>query len=372
MKMKEVSIFMVLLLFWFSLSAEVVNKDKPLKGQWDFKLKKVWEIDQAGDELFGNLNTLLVSADGFIYVRDNKNDKTYIFNTEGKYLKFFAPLGEGPGEVKQNMDHYLAGDTFIIADFDKLHFFKKDGRFIKSVRNMFFRRRPAFFINENEFIAAPINLSNRPGQKDTITRVNLVTGKESVISEFQVFTGGDIGYGQNGPRRLIIIVGLTPLMAVGSGSGKLYYGISSTYKINVTDLEGKPLYSFSVERKNKKISRDDKKQLFSHLRGLSDDQRKELIDNFPDEPTYFSHIEEIKGLTYVFVPDPLRTFPGQQIDIFSAEGKYLYKAEAKFDKGLRPRSFSIEGDYLYVLLEDEDGELLIAKYQIVLPGMVGK
>lgn len=241
---------MVLLLLWFSLSPEVVNKDKPLKGQWDFKLKKVWEIDQAGDEFFGNLNTLLVSADGFIYVRDNKNHKTYIFNTEGKYLKFFAPRGEGPGEVKYNMSSYLAGDTFIIADFDKLHFFKKDGSFIKSVRNMFLRRRPAFFINEKEFVAAPINVFQRPDRKGTITKVNLVTSKESVISEFQVFTGGDVRYGQNGPRRLIIIFGLTTLMTVGRGSGKLYYGISNTYKINVTDLEGKPLYSFSVERKN--------------------------------------------------------------------------------------------------------------------------
>jgi hypothetical protein len=369
--MKRILILMVMLLLWFSLSPEVVNKDKPLKGQWDFKLKKVWEIDQAGDELFGNLNTLLVSADGFIYVRDNKNHRTYIFDTDGKYLKFFAPRGEGPGEVRYNMDSYLLGDTFIIADFDRVHFFKKDGSFIKSVRNMFFRRRPAFFLNENEFIAAPVNIFQRSDRKGTITKVNLVTGKESVISEFQIFTGGDVRYGQNGPRRLIIIVGLTPLMTVGRGSGKLYYGISNTYKIKVTDLEGKPLYSFLVKRKNKKIAADEKKQLFSSVRNLDQEKQKQLIKNFPDEPTYFYHIEEIESLTYVFVPDPLSRFPGhqnpKQIDIFSAEGKYLYKADVKFERGLKPRSIPIKGNYLYAILEDENGELRIAKYQITFP-----
>lgn len=101
-----------------------------------------------------------------------------------------------------------------------------------------------------------------------------------------------------------------------------------------------------------------------------------MIKNFPDEPTHFYHIEEIESLTYVFVPDPLSRFPGhqnpKQIDIFSAGGKYLYKADVKFDKGLKPRSIPIKDNYLYAVLEDENGELRIAKYQIVLPKLTGK
>ncbi|UCH97439.1 MAG: hypothetical protein JSV88_11455, partial [Candidatus Aminicenantes bacterium] len=227
------------------------------------------------------------------------------------------------------------------------------------------------------FIASPVNVFQRPDNKGTITRVNLVTGKVTVVSEFQIFMGGDVRYGrqQNAPRRLIIIVGLTPLMTVGRGKDKLYYGISNTYKINVTDLEGKPLFSFSVERKNKKISGEEKKSLFNGVRNLSDDQRNQLIKAFPDEPTYFYHIEEINGLIYVLVPDPLRNLPGhqtpKQIDIFSTGGKYLYKAYVKFDKGLKPRSLVIKNNYLYAVLEDEAGEIRIAKYRISLPGSSG-
>lgn len=369
--MNKFLLFWLLLFLCISLYPGIVNQDKPLNGRWDFKLKKNWEINQVGDEVFARLSGLMVSDDGLVYARDSKMNKTYIFDARGKYIKFFAVKGEGPGEVRTHMEAYLVKDTFIIADFDKLHFFKKDGSFIKSVNNMFFRRRPVFFINKNEFIASPVNVFQGSGKKGAITRVNLSTGKETVISDFQVFKGGSMG-SRGGPRRLIIIVGLSPLMTVGRGKDRLYYGLSDSYKIEAADLDGKALFSFSLERKNKKISGAEKKQLFSGIRNLADHERKQLMDNFPDEPTHFYHIEEIGGFIYVFVPDPLRRFPGhqnpKQIDIFSAQGKYLYKAYIKLDKGFKPTSIVIKNNYLYAFQEDENGETRIARYHASLPG----
>lgn len=355
------------------LSSDVKNPDKPLKGQWDFKLKKVWETDRAGDAVFARLASLLVSDHGFIYLRDSQTNKTYIFNTEGKYIKSFASRGEGPGETKYHMRAYLAGDTFIIADFDRLHFFKQEGGFNKSARNLFFQRRPAFFIDENEFISAPVNVFMQSIKKGAIKRVNLKTGEDKVITEFQVFEAGDVRHQRSSrrPAKMVIALGLSPLMTIGQGSGKFYHGISNIYKINAADMEGKPLFSFSVDRKRQKISREHKKQIFSANRRLEEDEIKQLVKTFPDDITYFYKIEEINGLIFVYVPDPLHAIEGhqnpKQIDIFSPGGKYLYRAHLNVEQSWKPLSTVINKGFLYVILEDEEGDLKLAKYHISLP-----
>jgi hypothetical protein len=365
---------MILAGFMFSFSAEVKNPDKPARGDWDFKLKKAWEIDHVGEDIFARLSEPQVSKEGNVLVRDSKINKTYIFNGEGKFVKFFAPKGEGPGEVRTHFQAYLVDDTgtFIIADFDRLHYFKTDGTFVKTATNTFFRRRPVFFINDDEFIASPLNVFRRPDKKGAIRKVNLKTGTDTLISEFHIFTGGSINR-QGGPARLIVIVGLSPMMTVGRGTGKIYYGVSDAYKINAADLEGKSLFAFSVDRKNKIISTEEKKELFAGIKNMPENERQQLIKNFPDEPTHFYHIEEINGLVYVFVPDPLRRFEGhqqpKQIDIFSPEGKYLYKADINVEKGWRPDSLLIKQNNLYAVLQNEEGDIKLVKYRIALPTM---
>jgi len=160
-------------------------------------------------------------------------------------------------------------------------------------------------------------------------------------------------------------------MTIGAGSGKFYHGLSSTYDIHVKDLEGKHLFSFSVDRKRQKISREHKKQIFSANRMLKQDEVNQLVMTFPDDITFFYRIEEINGLIFVYVPDPLHGFPGhqnpKQIDIFSSEGKYLYNAHLNIEENWKPVTTFINKGFLYVVLEDEEGDLKLAKYQISLP-----
>jgi hypothetical protein len=35
-----------------SFFSDVVNKDRPLKAEWNLRLEKVWEIDRAGFSIF--------------------------------------------------------------------------------------------------------------------------------------------------------------------------------------------------------------------------------------------------------------------------------------------------------------------------------
>ena len=58
----------------------------------------------------------------------------------------------------------------------------------------------------------------------------------------------------------------------------------------------------------------------------------------------------------------------QQIDIFSPDGKYLYRGFIKVSEDFKITSGPvIENSYLYMALEDEDGEITLNKYDVILP-----
>jgi hypothetical protein len=64
----------------------------------------------------------------------------------------------------------------------------------------------------------------------------------------------------------------------------------------------------------------------------------------------------------------------KQIDIFSPEGEYLYRAHIDFEKN-RQHLFSplhnlvIQNGYLYAVLLDEEYNARVAKYEIALPNV---
>jgi hypothetical protein len=62
----------------------------------------------------------------------------------------------------------------------------------------------------------------------------------------------------------------------------------------------------------------------------------------------------------------------KQIDIFSLEGEYLYRAKLEFGDDLKPlfsplHNIAIKGKDLYLVLTDKDDNVLVSKYRIRLP-----
>jgi hypothetical protein len=49
-KMRKILFVIILFLLVFFLYGEVKNPDKPLKGEWDFKLQKVWQKSVEDDD----------------------------------------------------------------------------------------------------------------------------------------------------------------------------------------------------------------------------------------------------------------------------------------------------------------------------------
>jgi hypothetical protein len=351
------------------LFSNVVNPDRPLKGKWDLNLQIVWEIDRAGSDVFLQPDRLQAAEDGTLYVHDGMNRVNYIFDRDGRFVRAFGKKGQGPGEIQDQKSFFLVGQTLVLVDTAKLHYFSKDGDYLKSESNYYYRRRPVIFLDERRFIAAPLGIFEAFEGKGKIVVFDLESGRETVIHEFLIFSGGTARVGKLVGS--LIVEGLTPLMTIGCADGRIYYGMSDSYTIHAADLNGKRLGKFSLERKRRKVSPEEKAQRFEEFPQMSRPARQQIMDTTPDEITFFSRIESHQGLIYVFEPE-VSSRNVQAIDIFSPEGRYLYRSKITVGEELQmmPQQSAnplLTDNHLYVVLADKDLHVKIRKYKISLP-----
>jgi len=366
-----VCIFVILLVSF--LYPGVRNPDKPLKGEWDFEQKQLWMIDEVGGDVFAKPYSLLTADNGTVYLYDVKNLKYFILSKEGKFVKSFGPKGEGPGEIQRFRSAYLVNDKLIVVDLNEIDYFTTDGKYIKSVKNEWNQKKPNYFLNEDEFIHFPLLRANDPKLKGKIYRHNLKTNDSKVLAEFPIFKGG---FAEDNESRVgVVIMGLSPVIVAGYDSDRLYYGINNSFEINVVDYNGKKSDSFSVERETRKLSKKAKREWFAKNPApgpMPDGLLKKIIKSLPDELTHFTRIEVYNKLIYIFTAYLNRQPTKQQIDIFTRDGKYQYRAFINTPEGYNIVSgpipvLTLKNDNLYIALEDEDGEVALARYEITLP-----
>ena len=368
LKIIMIIILVLVIILTDFLGAIVVNEDQPAKGEYVFPLEPVWQADGAGDTPFGNVVSIPVSEAGWVYCRDLKNKEYYIFDKDGKFAGKFGTRGEGPGEVKNigGANVSVLGDKALIQDIDRIIFYTAEGKFIRSVPNNGSTRPAAVFLNEDEFISAPPRITGT-SDKARMKYVNLKTGQEKVITDFTLFKGGVIQ--RDNVQAAAVIPTITPVMVVGKHNDKLYFGKNDKYEIYITDLEGKEQGGFSLTRKRTTVTLKQKEDLLLKLiKGLApDDLARQLAKTLPDEETYFANIVSQNGLLYLYRS---HFSPGrqQQIDIFTSEGKYLYRGIVRVEEGLTIAAGpTIQDNCIYMVLEDQAGETTLNKYKTVLP-----
>lgn len=370
--MRKIVWLLVPLIFIFILSADIENPDKPKKGIWDFKLERIWQIERAGEDVFGRPFSLLASDEGYVYLYDAGNDINYIFDDAGRYLKSFAPAGQGPGEIQGQGLSFVVDDNVIIDDMSGLHYFTGKGDYIKSTKKDTFRYDPHIFLSVDECISAPLTMIHMSDGKGEIQKLNLSSKEKRTIADFSVFEGSVASRG--GQVIDVIVLGLSPMMTMAYADGRLYWGMNDSYVINITGLEGKKLGAFKVRRKKEKVSDSFKKKYFTDD-NIPPDMLKQLVESLPNEISSFQRIDVLNEHVFVYVPELElgEKWPKiKQIDIFSPDGEYLYKAHMKFGKDLKPlfsplHNFAIKSKNLYIVLTDKDDNVFLSKYRIKLP-----
>lgn len=370
--MKKLSILFLFLLSVVILSAGVTNPDKPLKGQWDFQLQKVWTVESAGEKPLTDIGQFVVSHDGSLFLKDYKNKINFIFDKNGKYINAFGPSGEGPGEVKRQAGMFCLEDNLLVVDVDKIHYFTTRGKYLKSLHNNFYTRRPAWFLNQNQFISVTQIPARSPNNKGKISSYNIKNQTENLLREFTFYKGGTVNTDSGG--FIIMAEALSPAMILGyddgsvSGKKRIYFGMNHSYEIDVANMQGEIIDTFSLEREKTRITRADK---LKRWKNRPADRQEMIIKATPNELNHFIRLEVHNGLLFVYISD-LNRANVQKIDIFSPGGKYLYRA--RFDLGEEftfsgPQRYNpvIKDNHLYAVVEDVEGNVRIVKYKIKLP-----
>jgi hypothetical protein len=370
---KTIGIILTLLFCVTLFGAEVKNQDKPLKGIWDFNLKKTWEVPSAGEEPLVQVRQFQVDDAGNIYLFEGKYLKFFVFNPDGKLLFSFGKKGEGPGELKFPFNFFIEGEYIIVPDMGRIHYFeKKDGEFVKTVvLETMMGLMPRLFVDKDRFITVPENPEEKDS-KSTITIYDTNTKKRETLTQIGAERHMELTGDQEGARiRLRIMDPSTrPGVVMAFKNNKLYLGKSDNYMIKAVDLKGTEVLSFSLEgRERRKITEEFKKSRVENMRlnnqKLPPEMAKQMMASIPDYATYFRELMvDEKGNIYVFVSD-LGNRNSQEIDIFSPKGEYLYHSVVSFPEGYNMQSGPvIKGGYLYTVLEDEEGETQLVKYQI--------
>jgi hypothetical protein len=358
--------------------AVVTNPDKPLTGEWDFKYEKIWEIEGYGDEPLALVHKFSIHDNGDIYLFDRQHFTFFVLDKNGKRKFTFGRKGEGPGEIKYMLSFFLVGDSLVVSDMGKVHYFGLDGKFKKSVpTTSTIGVAPLLFIDETRLVKTRI-VPGFNAAPEALEIVNLAA-KTSIYLEGEPVP--DDKKSSNRGVMVMISIGSgeverKPDFVVGKLGDKLLWGKNDTYLIKACDFSGKEHLAFSVEgRKLKRITQKYKEQSVSRMTfrtsgGPSPEEiKKRLIKSIPDESTYFSRVEAgNNGLIYVYVSDAVRE-NGQEIDIFSSTGKYLYHADIAFPGAARILANGVvfKGDFLYLVVEKDSGDLSFQKYSIKTP-----
>jgi len=367
LKLTKMTILVLTLIFGAGiLNALVKNENKPEKGEWNFELTQEWVVEKAGEDYLVSPGGFVVDDDGNVYMMERRYTKVFVFDAAGTFKYSFGGLGEGPGEFNNPQIIYNMGRYVIVFDAGaRLHYFTKGGKY-KNTFRIPSQTYPLDFFDIDSFVMYQY-ATDRKGNEG-LKQYNLKTKKSTLITEFP--RPGTMESSKTSEKETVSVTYIdpntTPEMVIKLKNRHLYIGRNDNYLIKKIDLKGKELLSFSIEGKEpKSVPQAYKEEKIGRIKldgqKLPKNMANKLMEQMGDHCTLFNTIVvDDKGFIFVYVTD-ISDKNRQEIDIFSPEGKYLYRSVAVFPDGVQFRSsLRLKGDYIYAYIEDEDEELKYA------------
>lgn len=108
-------------------------------------------LETTEEILIGEI-TRLIFNDGKYYIRSTnsmQNEKLFVFNENGNYIRKIGNKGVGPGEYIRFHDFTIANDDHIVlADYQQLLHFDPEGKFLYTTKSEFPRAEGDFALFE--------------------------------------------------------------------------------------------------------------------------------------------------------------------------------------------------------------------------------
>jgi hypothetical protein len=344
----------------------VKNPAKPMYGELVLELEEDLSIGSVEDEntLFYRLGEIVVDSQNNIYVMDSGNHRIQKFDKDGNYLQTIGRKGEGPGEFMRPFRIFLdeQGNIYV-SEIRKLNLFDSKGNYIKSFV------LPTFIMG---FTAGPegniIGHGFISSEKAQNFGVMILDSEGKIIKNIAEFPG--MRTVSRGNSAFSFTHSYRPQLSFSPVEKKgAVYGYGSEYKLIVTDYSGETSLIIEKNEPPQSITRREKDKIIDDtLERTADDEHgrwpRDVVEegaDFPDHRPFFEGIAtDDTGRIYVRkVKSVLDESEEDEMDIFSADGYYLYTTKLNLSRGF------IKGGFLYdTSYSEETGEYKVLRYRI--------
>lgn len=374
--MKKITIGILLLFGLASLSiyaVELEDQEAPQAKNAGRQVKLTESLritDEEGDFYFKHPNRLRVGSDGSIYISD---DKQFLkFNQEGAFVGNFHKVGEGPGEYTRLRTYRIKDNYIIIVSSRPYKIIKLDlsGKLLSEKRikdRMSLQRILGIFGDKYYYLHTPfdfIKIKDGLGEDNNILQAT--TFDDDVTDLKLNFPVRRYLHKKTSGKNIMISTQSIGRLSYAVRDEKMaYISHGERYLIKQVDLsEGKITAQFSRKYQPVTFFPDEEEEEEAKKNPNGFKQYK--LDNFAD----INALDIYKNKLWVFT-STLDEKKGFLVDEFGLNGKYLdsfYLLLPGVDRpdGIRKNRFTIDGDHLYIIEQDEDDIYSIAKYKIEL------
>jgi hypothetical protein len=322
----------------------VQNPKTPIYPEGILTLKEELSIGGGAadpNKTFSNGGGLDVDDAGRIYLTDLKECCVRVFDPDGKLIRTFGRMGQGPGEFHQPFYVSVCPVTreVLVTDFMfGMHLFDMDGRFIRKVGT----ERPFLArLDSRGRIVYLHSIHDDKGNAEFETRRTDANAESSHRIATEV-------------RKALDLTALMPYWDVGA-NGRIAYGCPTDYEIRIYDEDNKLVRKVRREYDRLETTKEQKSDLDKSTSKIGVPLKIAL----PKYQNPFSRFHyDDRGWLIVRVPNPKAGDKSVCLDVFDEEGRYL--TQVKLEKA----PILWKKGKAYVFVEDVDGYEVLKRYAV--------
>jgi hypothetical protein len=309
--------------------------------------------EEAGEQMFQNINTLDVDEEGHFYILDEQAGNIKVFAQNGDFVKTIGRKGQGPGEFGMPISLFLSQQNQIIVNDmgqRKIQYFDKEGNYLKE-----------FSIADKFLFFGPMVTSNG----DLIVTYTIPQEKPATVlqkfnPEFEsILTFTSIPMDTPPVINIFVARSLTSLRwAVTYNDEIIWANIkNSEYELRFHDTDGILKRIITRDYDPISITTDDKERLMEQTFG--DNPTDQWDVRFPENYPPFSGFSfDDFGHLFVKRYEKETNEVGNLYDIFDSEGKYIALMRFKMNPMIWKKG------HMYTIEEDEEGFKVVKRYKV--------
>ena len=326
----------------------VKNPDEPIYGENVFGLEEELSIGEAeGREefMFSNIRNIAVDNEERIFILDSKEKKIIVFDRNGRFIKTFGRIGQGPGEFQiPSSVSYSSKDEIMVLDVGRLLFFSSDGEFKQSIPT----------------VKARLGREANIDSEGNIFSLVIVRGEENPRYELQKFDP-ELNYLHSygsSPLPNVRRDGYNPFFPVLRWdiikSNHVICGYPENYEIEIFNDGGNLTRKIIKEYIPLEITKEEIDEETKRVPPAL----KSKISMPKSHTAYYWFIADDEGRIFVQIWERGENGEGYYYDIFDSEGKYIAKIPLK----ATPRV--LKKNKLYTIEKDKEGFQMVKRYKI--------